>query len=196
MSDKGRIRPASLVLVHGAASGPWVFDRWIPAFPKLTTVAPDLQAGLDVATATMSDYASAVAVAARGLPQPLVLCGWSMGGLVALLAAADVSPDELVLLEPSPPGEIAGFHPEVELHTGVYEGEVFYGPFPSGVRSRPESALAQTERWRGISVRNITCRSLVVYGDEFRENRGRAVAAFYGSDELYFPGLGPGVAGH
>ena len=53
-----------VVLVHGAASGPWVFDGWAGAFPDDDVRVPDLQEGLDVARASMSDYADRVLAAA------------------------------------------------------------------------------------------------------------------------------------
>lgn len=58
------------------------------------------------------------------------------------------------------------------------------------MRARPESRLARAERKRGISVSALPCPSLVAYGDDFREERGRARARLYGSQELDFPGLG------
>lgn len=57
------------------------------------------------------------------------------------------------------------------------------------MRARPESSRARAERKRGISVPSLPCASLVVYGDDFREERGKAVARVYGSDELDLPGL-------
>ena len=48
-----------MVLIHGAGSGPWVFDEWQGDFPWIQLVAPDLQEGLDVAKASMSDYSLA-----------------------------------------------------------------------------------------------------------------------------------------
>src|ERR1700678_2243016 len=99
----GSSPPASLVLVHGAGSGPWVFDGWADAFPSLAVVAVDLQSGLDVAEASMDDYARNVVTAARQLPPPVALCGWSMGGLVVLQAAHEVRPHRVVLIEASPP---------------------------------------------------------------------------------------------
>src|SRR5262249_27206778 len=44
----GDERLRSLVLVHGAGSGPWVFDGWPSHFPGIQTVAVDLQDGLAV----------------------------------------------------------------------------------------------------------------------------------------------------
>ncbi len=71
-----------MVLVHGATSGPWVFDGWAARWPGEDVRIPDLQVGLDVAHATMSDYADRVLAAAGD--EPALLCGWSMGGLVAM----------------------------------------------------------------------------------------------------------------
>jgi hypothetical protein len=112
-----------------------------------------------------------------------------MGGLVALHAAADVRPRTVVLLEPSPPAEVQGLHPGVEPAEGTFDPEVEYGRFPPGVRARPESLFARAERKRGISVPSLPCPSLVVYGRDFPEDRGHAIAALYGSQELEFPEL-------
>jgi pimeloyl-ACP methyl ester carboxylesterase len=180
---------ASVLLVHGAASGPWVFDRWFDRFPEARTEAVDLQAGLDVAHASMRDYADRLACAAEALPRPIAVCGWSMGGLVAMIAAPRVEPACLVLLEASPSAEIQGTHPEVELAHGTFDGEATYGAFPLGVRSRPESVLARAERKRGISVARLPGPTLVISGREFPRERGRLLAEAYGCDELAFPEL-------
>jgi pimeloyl-ACP methyl ester carboxylesterase len=182
--------PASLLLVHGSGSGPWIFDGWGSAFPGVTVVGVDLHAGLDVSRASHADYADAVIGAAAHLPRPLALCGWSMGGLVALQAAEQVRPDSVIVIEPSAPAEVQGFHPETEITDGSFDPEALYGRrFPAGIRARPESARARAERKRGISVPSLPCPSLVVFGDEFREERGKPVARLYGSDELDLPGL-------
>jgi hypothetical protein len=179
----------SLILVHGAGSGPWIFDGWAGAFPTLELEAVDLQAGLDVAEAAMSNYAAVVARAADGLPRPLAICGWSMGGLAAGLAARPAEAAGLVLLEPSPPRETHGADPAVGLEAGTFDPEAVYGPFPPGIRARPESRLARAERRRGVSLPSLPCPALVVYGDEYADDRGRALARFYGAEELPFPGL-------
>lgn len=184
-----RTRPSSLVLVHGAGSGPWVYEGWSDSFPGVTVVAVDLQDGLDVAKASHAGYAQIVVEAAATLAAPVALCGWSMGGLVVLQAAERVRPHSVVLLEPSPPAEVQGFTPDADVADGVFDPEVVYGRFPPGMRARPESARARAERKRGISVPTLPCPSLVVYGDSFREERGTAIARLYGSDEFDFPGL-------
>ena len=186
----GRVQTLrSLILVHGAGSGPWVFEGWKPAFAGLQLEAVDLHAGLNVAEAAMSNYAAVVARAADSLPRPVALCGWSMGGLAAMLAARQAGAERLVALEPSPPGEVQGFDAGVPLETGTFDPEQAYGPFPSGVRARPESRLARSERKRGVSLAALPCPTLVVHGDGFAEERGRAVARFYCAGERSFPGL-------
>jgi pimeloyl-ACP methyl ester carboxylesterase len=114
---------ASVVLAHGAGSGPWVFDAWPAALPGLEVAAPDLHAGLDVAHASMADYAESVVTAAARLPDPVALCGWSMGGLAVLMAAEKVEPAAVVLLEPSPPGEVQGFEPDIQPAPGAFDPE-------------------------------------------------------------------------
>jgi pimeloyl-ACP methyl ester carboxylesterase len=181
--------PASLLLVHGAGSGPSIFAQWPDSFPSLRVAAVDLQADIDVGRASMADYAERVVNAARELPQPVSLCGWSMGGLVVLQAAARARPQSVILIEASPPGEIQGFNAGTDMTAGTFDPEAVYGSFPAGVPARPESALARAERKRGISVPSLPCPSLVIYGDEFRDERGAAIADLYRSEECDFPGL-------
>jgi pimeloyl-ACP methyl ester carboxylesterase len=181
--------PASLLLSHGAGSGPWVYESWPDDFPSLSVAAVDLHDGLDISRASMSDYADCVVAAASELPQPVSLCGWSMGGLAVLQAVDRVQPHSVILIESSPPGEIQGFEANVEPSGGTFDPETVYGAFPPGMRARPESTLARTERKRGISVPTLSYASLAIYGDEFRDERGTAIARLYGSEERYFPGL-------
>jgi len=181
--------PASLLLVHGAGSGPWVFRGWETSFPGLSVFAVDLQAGLDVARASMQDYADSIIDAARGLPRPVALCGWSMGGLVALQAAGGIQPHSVVLIEASPPAEVQGFRDDVDPVVGTFDPEAVYGRFPPCMSSRPESLWARLERKRGISVPSLPCPSLVICGEDFPDERGTALAALYGSEVLHYPGL-------
>jgi pimeloyl-ACP methyl ester carboxylesterase len=185
----GSVRAGSLVLVHGAGSGPWIFDDWPASFPGLDVHAVDLHAGLDVGRASMADYAARLVSAAQSLPRPAALCGWSMGGLVVLQASARLQPDSVILIEASPPAEVQGFHPSAELADGTFDPQTAYGPFPTGIAARPESMLARTERKRGISVPHLPCPSLVIFGDEFPDARGTQIARLYGSDQHYFAGL-------
>jgi pimeloyl-ACP methyl ester carboxylesterase len=137
----------------------------------------------------MSNYAAVATRAADWLPPPLALCGWSMGGLVALMTAERAQAARLVLLEASAPGEVQGFDEDVRLEPGTFDPESTYGRFPAGLRARPESSLARAERKRGISVPSLPCPALVVSGGEFPEERGRALARRYAAAELRLPGL-------
>jgi dienelactone hydrolase len=166
-----------------------VFDGWAEAFPNVEVEAVDLHAGLSVAEAAMSNYAAVLVRAAEWLPRPLALCGWSSGGLAAMLAARPAEADLLVLLEASPPGEVQGFDETVPLVPGTYDPEAAYGAFPPGILARPESSLARAERKRGVSIPSLPCPALVVYGDEFAEERGQRLAAQYDAEELAFAGL-------
>jgi pimeloyl-ACP methyl ester carboxylesterase len=176
----------SLLLVHGAANGPWVFDGWADSFPDVDLYAVDLHAGLDIAQASMANYEAAVTCAAELLVRPLAVCGWSMGGLAAMMAARRVEPDGLVLIEPSPPAEVQGLDKSSVPEPGTFDGEQTYGPFPDTIAARPESVLARAERKRGISVPSLPAPALVVSGREFAEERGAALARVYGADEARF----------
>jgi pimeloyl-ACP methyl ester carboxylesterase len=152
--------------------------------------AVDLPAG---PYASMTDYAAAIAGEATRLrPGPLAVCAWSMGGLAAMMYTQDsaLPPQQLVLLESSPPGEVQGFDSTVQLAKGTFDPEEAYGAFPPGISARPESSLARAERKRGISVPSIPCPTLVVYGRHFPDDRGRGLAATYGAEQLEFPDLG------
>jgi pimeloyl-ACP methyl ester carboxylesterase len=180
---------ASLLLVHGAGSGPQVFEHWPGHFAGLDVDAVDLQGGLVVARASMRNYAAAVAGRANLLPAPRAVCGWSMGGLAAMMAAEISGAARLVLLEPSAPAEVLGVHDDAAAVEGTFDPIEVYGLLPGGLRTRPESTLARAERKRGISVPELPCPALIVYGDEYPDERGRSIATQYGADERHFPGL-------
>ncbi len=164
-----------------------MFDGWT-APEGVDLVAVDLHGGLDVGTASMRDYEAVVRRACAAARPPVALCGWSMGGLVAMAAADAAGVDALVVLEPSAPAEVQGTS-DVPDAAGTFDPEEVYGPFRPGMRARPESQRARADRKRGISVPRLPRRSLVVYGDDFAEERGRATARFYGIAETYFGGV-------
>jgi pimeloyl-ACP methyl ester carboxylesterase len=180
--------PASLLLVHGAGSGPWVYKDWADTFSHTVITAIDLQEGINVACASMTHYADRVVAAAVGMEQPVAIVGWSMGGLVVMLAVQRLQPHSVILLEASAPSEIQGSNLGVELVEGVFDPEAVYGFFPVGMQARPESSLARAERERGISVPSLPCPALVIYGEEFRRERGEAIAHFYHAHANFFHG--------
>src|SRR5579864_8455590 len=107
---------SSVLLVHGAFCGGWVFD----GFAAPLAAAGHAVEALDlpchapgdpreaVVGLSMADYADAVARAAEAAPAPPVLIGHSLGGLVTLLAASRVRVSAVVLLAPSPPWGVSG----------------------------------------------------------------------------------------
>jgi pimeloyl-ACP methyl ester carboxylesterase len=181
--------PRTVLLVHGAGSGPWIFEEWVDSFPTSSLHMVDLQHDSHIPR-SMNQYSLAIERAARDLPRPLAIVAWSMGGLAAMMQAEALGPMCLVMLEPSAPAEVQGWEAIGSIDDrGTFDPEAAYGPFPSGVQSRPESSLARAERKAGISVPTLACPSLVVSGSEFPVERGSRVAAFYRSDELHFPGF-------
>jgi pimeloyl-ACP methyl ester carboxylesterase len=193
-----------LVLVHGATSGPWAFEGWMPALGDVDVRVPDLQHGLDVSQATMEAYRDQVEAHLDPLPagdgghedgaaaSSAVLCGWSMGGLVAMMAARRRLPAALVVVEPSLPLEVGGGDPDLPLVEGTYDAADVYGPVADASRHRSESALARSQRLRGISIPTIGCPMLVVAGRSYLGTRGEPVAARYAADLRVFPRLGHG----
>jgi hypothetical protein len=121
----------------------------------------------------MRDYAYVVVSEGRELQRPVVLVGWSMGGLVALMAVGELEPDVLILLEPSPPEDVQGSDPEAPLDEGTFDPEDVYGDFPKGVPARLESSHARGERKRGISVSVPSCPAIVISGSERRSAAGQ-----------------------
>lgn len=142
------------VCLHGAGSCPSIFETWPASLPDWEVIAPDLQAGLDLSSASMNDYADAANRAAfrSSSDARVVVCGWSMGGLVALMAAPHIRPDALILLEPSLPAEIAGTHYDVQLRDGTYDPTESYGRWPDDPPTRP------SQIWRSASD-NVESRS-------------------------------------
>jgi pimeloyl-ACP methyl ester carboxylesterase len=164
-----------------------VFGSWADRFLAFEFRVPDLQAGLAVERASMADYAEQV-IAAAGGPGAAVV-GWSMGGLVAMLAAQRERLAALVVIEPSPPRELGRHDVTVVPTVGVYDAETKYGPLPAGTRHRPESRLAFEERQRGISIPRIDCPLLVIASSSYPTSRGSDIVDYYGGELLEFPTL-------
>ena len=103
----------TVVMVHGAFCGGWVFDRFRAPFEAQgwTVLAPDLPgrgSGGSAAVLSMSDYANTVVKLCDALPEPPVLVGHSMGGLVCQMAARRTQARALMLLAPSAPWGVHG----------------------------------------------------------------------------------------
>ena len=110
------MRRAPILLAHGAFCGAWVWSRFEAPLRAAgyRVIAPDLpgHAPGDAPDAargrSMSDYAEALAAAAAALPEPPVLIGHSLGGLVAAMAAMRAPVAGVILLAPSPPWGVTG----------------------------------------------------------------------------------------
>ncbi len=117
----------SILLVHGAANGAWVWDAWRAALRPLgwEVNVLDLRGHgrslpTDMSEVTMevyvNDLESVCGQIAAAQGRHPVVGGWSMGGLVAMMYAAK-TPDVpgLLLFAPSPPLEVQGRTPAGEL---------------------------------------------------------------------------------
>jgi pimeloyl-ACP methyl ester carboxylesterase len=110
----------SLLLVHGAANGAWVWDAWRAALRPLgwevnvldlrghgRSLPADMnEVTMEVYVADVESVAGQIEAAQGRHP---IIGGWSMGGLVAMMYAAgreDVP--ALLLFAPSPPLEVQG----------------------------------------------------------------------------------------
>lgn len=121
------------LLVHGAGGGGWEWTLWRGVFEAAgyRVDAPDLmpvRAGLPATQ--LGDYQAQVGAALVALPRPRVLVGASLGGLLALGAAA--SADAVVLVNPLPPAP---------WHAGMPARD-----WPDVVQWRRDARLAGTRR--------------------------------------------------
>jgi pimeloyl-ACP methyl ester carboxylesterase len=176
-----------VILVHGSVNAASVWTFWQPALADAgwASYALDLRGHgrstpLDLSCTSMHDYAADVRALALQLKRPPVIMGWSMGGLVAMMTAADGVASACVALAPSIPAR----HRDANmiLRTGEF-GPEEYGiqdRNPDHQRAMPdldrdervialnslgkESRLARDERQAGIVIESITCPCLIVTG--------------------------------
>jgi pimeloyl-ACP methyl ester carboxylesterase len=175
------------VLVHGAANSAAVWIFWQEELCRrgwsshaLDLRGHGLSAATDLSTTRMQDYASDVIDCAAQLRHPPVLIGWSMGGLVALMAAAAIVTSAWVGLGPSAPARHR--RDGALLRTGEF-GPEEYGIVdrdPARQPSMPdldleeriialaslgrESRLARDERSAGIAIEPPAAPCLVATG--------------------------------
>lgn len=180
----GAVR-ASVVLVHGSANSAVVWTFWQRALARhgCASYAIDLRGHggsdhVDLSSTSMQDYADDVVSACGELAQKPVLMGWSMGGLVAMMAASRCHARAVVGLAPSTPATKRG--PGVPLRHGVFGPEEYAitSDDPSDQPAMPdldieerivalaasseESRYARDERAAGIVVESLPCPLLIV----------------------------------
>lgn len=184
--------PNTWVLVHGACTFPDIFDTWhadVRALGAAEILTPDLQAGSDPATLTTAGQAAQVRGALDAARHPVVLVGWSMGGLVSWTVADHTAVVGLILLEPSVPTPLLDpARTIIEPRPGLLDHDATYGPVDDHYPRRPESSPARDERKNGVDVPPLseTTRTLVVWGPQYPD-RGRPVAELLGAEELHLP---------
>ena len=176
-----------LILVHGAANSARVWTFWQDELARRgwSSHALDLRghgtsAPVDLGTTRMADYADDLVTLARTLRRPPVLLGWSMVGLVAMMAAVACDASACVGLAPSTPAR--GRDPSIPLRTGIFGPEEYgivdHDPERQPTMSDldrveraialeslgPESRLARDERKAGIVIEGPRCPLLIVAG--------------------------------
>jgi pimeloyl-ACP methyl ester carboxylesterase len=176
-----------IILIHGAANSARVWTSWQPLLAErgYASHAIDLRGhgdspSLDLSATTMQDYADDVASLIGDLPS-CVLMGWSMGGLVAMIAAERATNVRACIgLAPSTPAQIRDA--SIALRTGEFDaGE--YGitnTDPDHQSAMPdldreervcalsslslESRYARDERAAGVVVASLPCPLFIVTG--------------------------------
>lgn len=153
------LQQPSLLCIHGAANGAWVWDSWRRHLSPLGWAinVVDLRGHgrslpVDFSTVTMNDYVADVEsvagqIAAQKGSYP-VLLGWSMGGLIAMMyAMSQTETPALVLFAPSPPMEVAGraSGDEVKQTPSSPFGPELYGIYPNDFEKSRAALFDLTE---------------------------------------------------
>lgn len=210
----------TVVLVHGAGGGGWQWRAWAPALARagLAVLAPDLRHGrAGPAATTLDDYQAQVDAWTAGAGPGAVLVGASLGGLLALRAAARHRAAALVLVNAVPP---AGVRPWPAFRERPALVAWSAAPLQASRRALPGLPLAHVRaihrRWRdesgqvlaqaaaGVACAAPACPVLVLAGagdTEIPPATSRGLAAALAGACLVLPGedhlsplLGPRAA--
>ena len=106
----------TLLLVHGAFHGAWCYGLWLQELDRLGWPAASLDVrghgGLhqtgEFHRFGVYDMAEDIRAVQKLVNRPIVLCGHSLGALMVGVAAEAMTLAGLVLLAPSPPGQLSG----------------------------------------------------------------------------------------
>lgn len=145
------LRNRTVVMIHGAFCAGWAFDKFRQPFEAegMRVIAPDLrhhdvpprgEPPRALGLTRLKDFADDIVRLIEDEPEPPVLIGHSMGGLVAQIAATRTPVAALVLLAPSAPWGVMPSSPhEIATATGLlFSGESWDRP----VRPRYRLAAA------------------------------------------------------
>ncbi|WP_227287441.1 alpha/beta hydrolase [Boseongicola sp. H5] len=203
-----------LLLVHGAYHGAWCWQDWaerwcaegIPVAVVDMPGRPGVPTALPLAELGVQHMARCVASAAEVCAQPLIGVGHSLGALILAKAAETQGFDGLVLLAPSPPGNLKGasavpakpYGAPVDPPSLESYNQLYFGASETAAewhdRLCPESPAALNDRYRQrVPVRkDIAPRGLVLEAgreDRKRHPKGQdaAVARHFGFQHLLLP---------
>ncbi|HUD43118.1 MAG TPA: alpha/beta fold hydrolase [Dokdonella sp.] len=207
-----------LVCVHGAGAGGWEWAIWARVFAARgrAVIAPDLMpADAGLAATHFADYRAQVVHWCGAAGAAPILAGASLGGLLALSAAAQLRPAALVLVNPLPPAGVlarplrrAAGHVQRERPGAIVpwgrsrslggtrralEGCDDAACLYAYRRWRDESGTVLAEARDGVAVEPPRCPILVLSGGRDQEvppSVGRALATRLGADFVCTPAAG------
>lgn len=162
---------ANVLCVPGLFAGSWVFERLLPliaqrghdAFAMSVRGHPPLPPMPDIGAQSISDFYLDASAAARTLDRPIVI-GHSMGGLLALLLAANGLVRAAVLMSPAPSRGIPA------LSVGIVARMVRY--LPALLLSRPY--LPVDEHFDALTLNEIPPHQRATQRARFTADSGRA----------------------
>jgi pimeloyl-ACP methyl ester carboxylesterase len=208
----------ALLFVAGAYHGAWCYSNYLDFFGRrgMACFAIDLPGHGSLAqagTATDLDIAALgrhLEQACRTLARPLVLVGHSMGALPVLLAASRGAARAVILLAPSPPGNLPG----AQALPAVPEGRLKAPPAQAEIRARflavddqrdvtpiverltPESPAILNDRYLlrvAVDAAALRCPGVCLEAqldtpDRHPAGQDRAIADFLGLQHAVLPG--------
>jgi non-heme chloroperoxidase len=128
----------TVVFIHGAFCGGWCFEDFVPEFEArgFACHAPDLRFHVSgparepdprLAQTSIADYTREMEELVAGLPEPPVIVGHSMGGLIGQQLAAKGLARSLVLLASGAPwGILPSSDDELALAMGLMRASPFW----------------------------------------------------------------------
>ncbi len=197
-----------ILLVHGAYHGAWCYALWMRELDRhgWPVAALDVRGhgGLpqdaNFADAGVRQMAEDIVAAGDLIETPPILCGHSLGALLVGVAAETMDLAGLVLLAPSPPGQLPG----ARALPAIAEGKV---------KSPPDLSTASANffpRWAGDPaavaklVGRLTPESPVLQNERFRlsvpvdrdaiDAPALCIACGLDSEDLHPPGQDKAVA--
>lgn len=148
----------TLVMIHGAFSGGWSFDRLADYFEArgYRCLTPDLRHHTPrggspphpaLGTTGMRDYLADLRELVDGLDTPPILVGHSMGGLLAQMLAAEGRAAAAILLAPSAPWGVLPSTPleVVGAHALYLSGRFWEEPVLPSYKIAAEYALDRVD---------------------------------------------------